>query len=187
MLHLRSIYLCPRSENVRWNSVVRSLVLLGLSLYLPTSFQMDQSSRNPGNEDKIKRVIINDTCLSLSHRLHENWLACENIRFSSLFAAGDVSPRETSPTVLAAKREEKQMFSQATWKWKPQALSWQPQSCVTLSKRPPQWRLRQWPIKYRGSMVDFPCILLPLTFQFMRRTTRRTGVGLTYCSWLGNF
>ena len=37
-------------------------------------------------------------------------LACENIRFSSLFAAGDVS-RETSP---AAKSTEKRMFSQAT-------------------------------------------------------------------------
>ena len=36
-------------------------------------------------------------------------LACENIRFSSLFPAGDVS-RETSP---AAKSEEKRMFSQA--------------------------------------------------------------------------
>ena len=35
-------------------------------------------------------------------------LACENIRFSRLFAAGDVS-RETSP---AAKSEEKRMFSQ---------------------------------------------------------------------------
>ena len=33
-------------------------------------------------------------------------VACENIRFSSLFAAGDV----TSP---AAKSEEKRMFSQA--------------------------------------------------------------------------
>ena len=37
-------------------------------------------------------------------------LACENIRFSSLFAAWDVT-RETSP---AAKSEEKGMFSQAT-------------------------------------------------------------------------
>ena len=36
-------------------------------------------------------------------------LACENNRFSSLFAAGDVS-RETFP---AAKSEEKRMFSQA--------------------------------------------------------------------------
>ena len=36
-------------------------------------------------------------------------LACENIHFSSLFAAGDVS-RETFP---AAKSEEKWMFSQA--------------------------------------------------------------------------
>ena len=34
-------------------------------------------------------------------------LACENIRFSSLFVA---RPRETSP---AAKSEEKRMFSQA--------------------------------------------------------------------------
>ena len=38
-------------------------------------------------------------------------LACENIRFSSLFATGDVPSRETSP---AAKSEEKRMFSQAT-------------------------------------------------------------------------
>ena len=38
-------------------------------------------------------------------------LACENIRFSSLFAAGDVS-RETFP---AAKSEEKRMFSQANF------------------------------------------------------------------------
>ena len=38
-------------------------------------------------------------------------LACENIRFSSLFAAGDVS-RETSP---AAKSEQKRMFSQANY------------------------------------------------------------------------
>ena len=37
-------------------------------------------------------------------------LACKNIRFSSLFVAGDVS-RETSP---AAKSEEKRMFPQAT-------------------------------------------------------------------------
>ena len=38
-------------------------------------------------------------------------LAFENIRFSSLFAALDVS-RETSP---ATKSEEKRMFSQATF------------------------------------------------------------------------
>ena len=37
-------------------------------------------------------------------------VACENIRFPSLFAAGDVPPRETSP---AAKSDEKRMFSQA--------------------------------------------------------------------------
>ena len=36
-------------------------------------------------------------------------IACENIRFSSLFAARDVS-RETSP---ATKSEKKRMFSQA--------------------------------------------------------------------------
>ena len=39
-----------------------------------------------------------------------SFLACENIRFSSLFAAGDVS-RETSP---ATKSEEKRMFTQAS-------------------------------------------------------------------------
>ena len=44
-------------------------------------------------------------------------LACENIRFSSLFAAGDVSrgkrpQRKTSPV---AKSEEKRMFSQAIY------------------------------------------------------------------------
>ena len=40
-----------------------------------------------------------------------NLVACENIRFSTLFAAGDdVPPRETSP---AAMSEEKRMFSQA--------------------------------------------------------------------------
>ena len=38
-------------------------------------------------------------------------LACENIRFSSLFATGDVSREGTSP---AAKSEEKRMFLQAT-------------------------------------------------------------------------
>ena len=38
------------------------------------------------------------------------FVACENIRFSSLFAAGDV-PRERDP---AAKSEEKRMFSQAS-------------------------------------------------------------------------
>ena len=37
-------------------------------------------------------------------------LACENIRISSLFAAGDVPQREMS---LVAKSEEKRMFSQA--------------------------------------------------------------------------
>ena len=43
-----------------------------------------------------------------------NHLACENIRFSSLFVAEDVSrfvpPRETS---TVTKSEEKRMFSQA--------------------------------------------------------------------------
>ena len=39
-------------------------------------------------------------------------IACENIRFSSLFAAGDV-PRETFPST---KSEEKRIFSQANVK-----------------------------------------------------------------------
>ena len=41
-------------------------------------------------------------CLSLV----SDFVACENIHFSSLFPAGDVS--------RAAKSEEKRMFSQAT-------------------------------------------------------------------------
>ena len=49
----------------------------------------------------------NDSCF-LTFKLGET-VACESIRFSSLFAAGDVS-RETSP---ATKSEEKRMFSQA--------------------------------------------------------------------------
>ena len=46
------------------------------------------------------------------HRIHEYYftIACENIRFSSVFAAGDVC--ETSP---AAESEEKRMFSQANF------------------------------------------------------------------------
>ena len=47
------------------------------------------------------------SCLRLCFLKRGLPLACENIRFSSLFAAGDVS-RETSP---AAKSEEKRMFS----------------------------------------------------------------------------
>ena len=39
-------------------------------------------------------------------------LACENIRFSSLFASGDVSPGGTSPVV---KSEDKRIFWQATF------------------------------------------------------------------------
>ena len=65
---------------------------------------------------------------------YTDWLACENSRFSSLFAAEDVSrgityvpPRETSP---AAKSEEKRLFSQATdwqtgvWKQFPILQKW---------------------------------------------------------------
>ena len=44
------------------------------------------------------------------YSLKGSLLACENIRFSSVFAAGDVS-RETFP---AAKGEKKRMFSQAS-------------------------------------------------------------------------
>ena len=40
-------------------------------------------------------------------------LACENIRFSLLFAAGDVS-RGGTERLRAAKSEEKRMFSQTT-------------------------------------------------------------------------
>ena len=47
--------------------------------------------------------------VKVKNKQTKSTLACENIRFSSLFPAGDVS-RETSP---AAKSEEKRMFSQA--------------------------------------------------------------------------
>ena len=50
-------------------------------------------------------VYLNENC-----RYTARFLACENIRFSSLFVAEDVS-RETSS---ATKSEEKRMFSQAT-------------------------------------------------------------------------
>ena len=55
----------------------------------------------------INVFLCNSTRILIKTSRH---VACENIRFSSLFAAGDV-PRETSP---AAKSEEKRMFSQAT-------------------------------------------------------------------------
>ena len=64
-------------------------------------------------------VLFNQSTVSVPSfikLLGSDMLACENIRFSLLFAAGDVSrgdvpPRETSP---AAKSVEKRMFSQAT-------------------------------------------------------------------------
>ena len=43
-------------------------------------------------------------------------VACENIRFSTLFAAGDVS--------RAAKSEEKRMFSQASFGVDLEIISW---------------------------------------------------------------
>ena len=64
---------------------------------------------------RVRNIVV-ATILNDSGRLGRVeivTLACENIRFSSLFADGNVSrvpPRETSP---AAKREEKRMISQA--------------------------------------------------------------------------
>ena len=63
------------------------------------------------DDESCKIFIVN---ILLSTPQASPALACENIRFSSLFAAGDVSrfpPREMSP---AARSEEKRMFSQAT-------------------------------------------------------------------------
>ena len=53
-----------------------------------------------------------------SNNFLKSFIACENIRFSSLFAAGDVSRGGTCfsvPKVPSgeAKSEEKRMFSQA--------------------------------------------------------------------------
>ena len=57
-------------------------------------------------------TIINEQTVYLNenYRYTARFLACENIRFSSLFVAENVS-RETSS---ATKSEEKRMFSQAT-------------------------------------------------------------------------
>ena len=57
---------------------------------------------------------LDDSNTLRSGRVFYLKVACENIRFASLFSAGDVS-RETSP---AEKREEEQMFSQANLKAK---------------------------------------------------------------------
>ena len=48
-----------------------------------------------------------------SARVRYSLVACENIRFSSLFATGDVSLLRTKCPQLVAKSEEKRMFSQA--------------------------------------------------------------------------
>ena len=56
-----------------------------------------------------ERATGNGVGVKGKNKQTKSTLACENIRFSSLFPAGDVS-RETSP---AAKSEEKRMFSQA--------------------------------------------------------------------------
>ena len=84
----------------------------------------------PWQQTKLEHYFSNSidgkTLLSFLQRWQRGWdtpfnrfskqdgitlrIACENIRFSSLFAAGDVS-RETSP---AAKSKEKRMCSQAT-------------------------------------------------------------------------
>ena len=52
-------------------------------------------------------TLIGHICTNCLQNFTAGILACENIRFSSLFAAGD----ETSPST---KSEEKRMFSQAT-------------------------------------------------------------------------
>ena len=60
--------------------------------------------------------IIQPHFLTLTKRKNDNnthyQLACENIRFSALFAAGTFRAEETSP---AAKSVEKRMFSQANY------------------------------------------------------------------------
>ena len=56
---------------------------------------------------RVHEILQNSTSCKI---LVGHDVACENNRFSSLFAAGDVS-RETSP---AAKSEEKRLFSQAS-------------------------------------------------------------------------
>ena len=68
---------------------------------LPTKFILTQAD--------VTLLRRSEVASSLTKKQTRKTVACENIRFSSLFAAEDVS-RETSP---AAKSEEKRMFSQA--------------------------------------------------------------------------
>ena len=63
-----------------------------------------------GNLMKRKRVVICKQLFPASSQSARRGASLRKIRFSSLFAAGDVS-RETFP---AAKSEEKRIFSQAT-------------------------------------------------------------------------
>ena len=54
-------------------------------LVLRTSTILDLVVRNP-------RVLVQKALLKTQKQLGINFIACENIRFSSLFASGDVSP-----------------------------------------------------------------------------------------------
>ena len=85
------------------------------------------ADRIPCTIPNMSRITLTCHDLLLENFSLRVFRACKNIRFSSLFAAWDVS-RETSP---AAKSEEKRMFSQARFfmeNCKPQNVTC-PQSC----------------------------------------------------------
>ena len=83
----------------RWNMIVRVSVF--------RNWLVDDS--DSWGAQTTTTATATKTSLKKWSRAASN-VACENIRFSSLFASGGVS-RQTSP---AAKSEEKRMFSQAT-------------------------------------------------------------------------
>ena len=70
------------------------------------NYNIFEMFENPRRGRQARNLTTNvPKILDLNSSSEQIFLACENIRFSSLFAAGDVSP--------AAKSEEKRMFSQA--------------------------------------------------------------------------
>ena len=70
------------------------------------NYNIFEMFENPRRGRQARNLTTNvPKILDLKSSSEQIFLACENIRFSSLFAAGDVSP--------AAKSEEKRMFSQA--------------------------------------------------------------------------
>ena len=77
----------------------------------------EKTCKTQVHRSNLRRLIVtgcNNNHIEYYRPLTVTKLACENIHFSSLFAAGDVRSDETSP---AAKSEETRTFSLAITKW----------------------------------------------------------------------